>query len=89
MNRKTSVCAITVFFLCIGWRAMAQDKVRMGLSSVSGLHTAVWVAETKGLFRKHGIDPEVIVTGQGGKQILLDDPAGNAIELFEPPRRER
>jgi predicted enzyme related to lactoylglutathione lyase len=25
-----------------------------------------------------------IVTGQGGKQILLDDPAGNPIELFEP-----
>jgi len=44
----------------------AQDKVRMGLSSVSGLHAAVWVAETKGLFRKHGIEAEVIVTGQGG-----------------------
>ena len=29
-----------------------------------------------------------IVTGNGGKQILLEDPAGNAIELFEPaPRR--
>lgn len=28
-----------------------------------------------------------IVTGQGGKQILLEDPAGNAIELFEPPRK--
>ena len=27
-----------------------------------------------------------IVTGIGGKQILLDDPAGNPIELFEPPR---
>ncbi len=26
-----------------------------------------------------------IVTGQGGKQILLDDPSGNPIELFEPP----
>ena len=25
-----------------------------------------------------------IVTGQGGKQILLDDPSGNPIELFEP-----
>ena len=25
-----------------------------------------------------------IVTGKGGKQILLDDPSGNAIELFEP-----
>jgi catechol 2,3-dioxygenase-like lactoylglutathione lyase family enzyme len=25
-----------------------------------------------------------IVTGRGGKQILLDDPSGNPIELFEP-----
>ena len=46
--------------------AMAQDKMRMGLSSVSALHSAVWIAEQKGLFRKHGIDAEVIVTGQGG-----------------------
>jgi len=28
-----------------------------------------------------------IVIGNGGKQILLDDPSGNAIELFEPPQR--
>jgi len=28
-----------------------------------------------------------IVAGFGGKQILLDDPAGNPIELFEPPRK--
>jgi catechol 2,3-dioxygenase-like lactoylglutathione lyase family enzyme len=27
-----------------------------------------------------------IVTGFGGRQILLEDPAGNPIELFEPPR---
>jgi catechol 2,3-dioxygenase-like lactoylglutathione lyase family enzyme len=25
-----------------------------------------------------------IVTGKGGKQILLDDPSGNPVELFEP-----
>ena len=25
-----------------------------------------------------------IVSGPGGKQILLDDPAGNPIEIFEP-----
>jgi len=25
-----------------------------------------------------------IVTGPGGRQIVLDDPAGNAIELFQP-----
>ncbi|WP_454849158.1 VOC family protein [Rhizobium binxianense] len=28
-----------------------------------------------------------IVQGMGGKQILLDDPAGNPIELFEAPKR--
>jgi catechol 2,3-dioxygenase-like lactoylglutathione lyase family enzyme len=28
-----------------------------------------------------------IVTGPGGKQILVDDPDGNAIELFEPAAR--
>ena len=25
-----------------------------------------------------------LVVGQGGKQILVDDPSGNPIELFEP-----
>jgi catechol 2,3-dioxygenase-like lactoylglutathione lyase family enzyme len=29
-----------------------------------------------------------IVTGVGGKQILVEDPAGNPIELFEPTIRE-
>ena len=28
-----------------------------------------------------------IIQGNGGKQILIDDPSGNPIELFEPPRR--
>lgn len=28
-----------------------------------------------------------IVTGQGGSQILLEDPAGNPVELFQPASR--
>jgi catechol 2,3-dioxygenase-like lactoylglutathione lyase family enzyme len=28
-----------------------------------------------------------IVTGPGGSQILLEDPAGNLVELFQPARR--
>lgn len=28
-----------------------------------------------------------IVTGRGGKQILVDDPSGNPVELFEPAPR--
>jgi catechol 2,3-dioxygenase-like lactoylglutathione lyase family enzyme len=29
-----------------------------------------------------------VVTGVGGKQILVEDPAGNPVELFEPTRAE-
>jgi len=29
-----------------------------------------------------------IVTGVGGKQILVEDPSGNPIELFQPTRQE-
>lgn len=59
-----AVSLVSLFWIAPS--ALAQDNVRMGLSSVSALHSAVWVAEQKGLFRKHGIETEVIVTGQGG-----------------------
>ena len=29
-----------------------------------------------------------IVTGVGGRQILVEDPAGNPVELFQPTRQE-
>jgi hypothetical protein len=29
-----------------------------------------------------------LITGVGGKQALIDDPSGNAVELFEPTRAE-
>ena len=29
-----------------------------------------------------------IVDGMGGRQILVDDPAGNPVELFQPTRDE-
>jgi len=35
----------------------------VGLSSVSATSGSIWVAEEKGLFKKHGIDAEVIIIG--------------------------
>lgn len=29
-----------------------------------------------------------LITGVGGKQVLIEDPSGNPIELFQPTRRE-
>jgi catechol 2,3-dioxygenase-like lactoylglutathione lyase family enzyme len=39
-------------------------------------------------FRQAGLQfRNEIVIGNGGKQILLDDPSGNPLELFEAPAR--
>ncbi|MGE5818603.1 MAG: ABC transporter substrate-binding protein [Deltaproteobacteria bacterium] len=43
----------------------ALDKVSVGLSAVSAIFGVAWVTEDKGIFRKHGIDSEVIVIGGG------------------------
>ena len=38
-----------------------------------------------GILRKAGVTfRNEIVTGPGGRQILLEDPSGNLVELFEP-----
>lgn len=47
----------------------AADKIRIGLSSMSAIHGAMWAAEEKGLFKKHGIDPEVITIGAGTQAV--------------------
>jgi NitT/TauT family transport system substrate-binding protein len=61
-----NLCLALLIGLLLSQRAIAQDKIRMGLSSVSALHSATWVAEERGFYRKYGLDAEVIVTGQGG-----------------------
>jgi NitT/TauT family transport system substrate-binding protein len=66
---KQIVCTALIGFIAIlpfSGDLHGQEKIRIGLSSVSALHSAMWVAEQKGFFRKQGLDAEVIVTGQGG-----------------------
>jgi catechol 2,3-dioxygenase-like lactoylglutathione lyase family enzyme len=47
------------------------------------------LAATVATLRRAGVPfRNDIVTGVGGKQILLDDPSGNPIELFQPTRPE-
>lgn len=56
-----------------GWNRIQLD--------VDDLAATIERLEEKGVgFRNE------IVSGKGGKQILLDDPAGNPVELFEPHR---
>jgi len=41
-------------------------------------------AKVKELQAEHVRFRNEIVTGPGGKQILIEDPAGNVVELFQP-----
>lgn len=50
---------------------------------VADLEGTVETMRTAGLHFRNDI-----VTGVGGKQILVEDPSGNPVELFEPTRPE-
>jgi NitT/TauT family transport system substrate-binding protein len=64
------------FALISASRALPQDKVRIGLSSISATSGSIWVAEEKGLFKKHGLDAEVIIIGGGASRVVSSLVAG-------------
>src|SRR5678815_3898659 len=71
----------SMIFVLIVACAFAADRVRIGLSSFTPINAAVWIAEDKGLFKKYGIDPEVILIGgasAGGVSSLI---AGDVLFL--------
>ncbi len=56
-----------------GW-----NRIQLEVEDLAGEVEALREAGTR--FRND------IVGGRGGKQILIEDPSGNPIELFEPPK---
>jgi NitT/TauT family transport system substrate-binding protein len=45
--------------------AWALDKIRIGMGAFSPTNSAIWVAEERGIFKKHGIEAEAIFIGGG------------------------
>jgi NitT/TauT family transport system substrate-binding protein len=58
-------------------QAIGQEKIRLGLSSIGATNGSIWAAEEKGLFRKHGVDVEVIFIGGGGARVVSSLLAGD------------
>ena len=79
MNRQASqflfVYSIVAGVFCFFLQPTAgADRVRIGLSSFTPINAALWIAEDKGLFKKHGIDSEVVLMGgasAGGVSSLI------------------
>jgi len=67
---------IFIVSLTLPLSSFAQDKIRVGLSSISATSGSIWVAEEKGLFKKHGLDAEVIIIGGGASRVVSSLIAG-------------
>ena len=66
-----SAAIVSVLAIPFGFGA---DRVRVGLSSFTPINAGLWIAEEKGLFKKHGIDSEVVLIGgaaTGGVSSLI------------------
>ena len=57
---KVRISALILFFLAVGSSADAQQKVRLNWGAISGVMSSIWVAQEEGLFKKHGLDIELI-----------------------------
>ncbi len=60
-------------------KAGGWNRIQLRVTDLASLYSSLKSAGAK--FRNE------ITQGQGGKQVLLQDPAGNLIELFEPGKR--
>jgi len=78
--RQTRVFLWAATFLIVAiysktaFSASAPDRLRIGLSSFTPINAALWIAEEKGLFRKYGIESEVVLIGgasAGGVSSLI------------------
>src|SRR3989304_4016727 len=65
MNRLTRMVILAPLVFGILASAAQGQTVRIGSAGLSGELLPLWVAQTKGLFKKHGLNTEVI-TFQGG-----------------------
>ena len=73
MRLRIPACACwfaVVYLLLLRGDSPAQERIRVGLSSISATSGSIWVAEEKRLFKKHGVDVEVIFIGGGASRVV-------------------
>ena len=66
--------AALLVFCSNAFAASAPDRLRIGVSSFTPINAALWIAEDKGLFKKYGIESEVVLIGgasAGGVSSLI------------------
>jgi ABC-type nitrate/sulfonate/bicarbonate transport system substrate-binding protein len=81
MKNFVRLAALLVFVLSSGAAAYAQiplEKIRMAYSAVGGSQATFWIPYEAGIFRKHGLDVELLYVAGGGR-------AGQVVQSGEVP----
>jgi NitT/TauT family transport system substrate-binding protein len=63
-------CAITCLLLCVfsPMKAQAQlEKLRIAYSAIAGSQASFWIPQEAGIFRRYGLDVELLYVGGGGR----------------------
>ena len=56
---------VAVLMTAFAANVWGLDKIRIGMGAFSPTNSAIWVAEERGFFKKHGIEAEAIFIGGG------------------------
>jgi NitT/TauT family transport system substrate-binding protein len=60
MRIKTMFFAVVIIFLALATGARAQNKVRINWTAVTGAQSGMFMAQQEGLFKKNGLEVELI-----------------------------
>ncbi|HEX9455668.1 MAG TPA: ABC transporter substrate-binding protein [Candidatus Binatia bacterium] len=69
-TRNFIFAALVICSNVIWASANGQERIHLGHSSIGATNGNFWVADEKGLFKKHGVDVEVIFIGGGGARVV-------------------
>ena len=80
--RKTAILLVVATFTVIPYRAHAQvrstsDRIRVVYSAIGSSQSPLWIAHEAGLFKKHGLDAEILYVAGGSRaaQVILSGDA--------------
>ena len=77
------LCAITMLtILADHGLAIGAEKVHVGYSAISAVTVPLWAAQEKGLFKKYGLDTELIYLAGGSRVVLGMEANSIQVGLF-------
>jgi NitT/TauT family transport system substrate-binding protein len=86
MNKLIAPCRLLFFWLVIStWPAYGQtplEKLRLVYSAIGGSQASFWIPYEAGIFRRHGLDVELLYVAGGGRAAQVVQSGEVPIGLF-------